>query len=191
MNKQALLPILGIVLLAHAPSSALGQQLVAGDAIRVRASQSAEPGLQWTEGRVVRLTSDTLWYQASGSVSPISLDAAEIQRGTGRKRWRNGLGICALAGGAVGALVAYRSFEPRFGYKDLGEALFCPFLGCEPDTQLNSRKDETAGGAFLGALIGGTAGFLVGKMLGGWETVELDQITVGAGNLGVSLSIRR
>jgi hypothetical protein len=138
--------------------------LGAGDVIRVRTSQSAELGFPWIEGRVVRLTPDTLWYLASGGVSPVSFAGAEIQRGTGRKNWRNGIGIGALAGAAVGALVADRSFEPRFGYED---------------------------GAVGGALIGGAAGFFVGKMMGGWETVDLDQLMIGDGNLAVSLSIRR
>ena len=136
-----------------------------------------------------RLIPDTLWYQASGNVSQISMENAEIQRAAGRKHWRNGLWIGAVAGGAIGALVAYSSFEPRFGYKNLAVFFFCP--GCDPDTQLNSRAEETAGGAVVGALAGGAMGFLVGKSLGRWERVELDQLTVGDGNLAVSMRIRR
>ena len=63
--------LLGIILLAQAPLTAHGQQLVAGDTIRVKPSRSTEPKRQWTvkqpvprwtEGTVVRLTPDTLWY---------------------------------------------------------------------------------------------------------------------------------
>ena len=84
MNKRALLPILGVLLLAHAPLTAHGQQLVAGDTIRVRASQSTDPDPQWTDATVARLTPDTLWYRSSDIVSPILIDNAEIRRPTHR-----------------------------------------------------------------------------------------------------------
>ena len=193
MNKPALLPILRILILVHAPSTAHGQQLFTGDAIRVRASQSTEPDPQWTDATVVRLTPDTLWYQARGSVSPISMENAEIQRAVGRKRWMNGLRIGVLAGGAVGALAAYISFEPRFGYEDDLGAFIKRSFGVDPgpQVQINSRAEETAGGAVVGGLTGGALGFFVGKVLGQWETVELDQLTVGGGSLAVSMRIRR
>ena len=76
------------LLLAHAPSTAHGQQLVAGDAIRVRASQSTEPDRQWIDATVARLTPDTLWYQSDDIVSPISIDNAEIRRRTHTKIFR-------------------------------------------------------------------------------------------------------
>ena len=183
--------LLGILLLAHAPSPAHAQQLVGGDAIRVRASEG-----RWTEATLVRLTPDTLWYWSSSSVSAMSLDNVELKRATDRNhRWR-GLGIGALTGGAVGALAAYNSFEPRFGYEDVGGAVICllfAIFGCDPgpQVQVNSRAEETAGGAVVGALTGGTAGYFVGKMLGRWETVELDQFMIGGGNLAVSFRIRR
>ena len=178
---------------AHAPSTALGQELVAGDAIRVRASQSTEQDPQWTDATVVRLTPDTLWYQASGSVSAMSSDNVELKRSTLRNHQWAGLGIGALAGGAVGALAAYSSFEPRFAeYEDFIACLFTGGeAGCGPGGQVNSRSEETAGGAFVGALTGGALGFFVGKVLGRWETVELDQITVGDGNFAISIRIRR
>jgi hypothetical protein len=193
MNKQALLPVFGIILLAHAPSTAYGQQLAAGDTIRVRASQSAEPGHQWIEATVVRLTPDTLWYEASGSALAMSLDNAEMRRATDRNhRWR-GLGIGALAGGAVGALAAYSSFEPRFVYEDPGCLLLAIFVLCDPgpQVQVNSQGEETVSGAVGGALIGGALGFFAGKALGHWETVELDQLTVRDGSLAVSMRVRR
>ena len=205
MEKHSLLPtgdsawkcclFLGMLLLAPAPSTAHGQQLFAGDSIRVRTSQSTEPGRQWTEGRVVRLTPDTLWYQASGNVSPISMENAEIQRAAGLKHWRNGLGIGAVAGGAIGALVAYNSFKPKFGYDNFITGLICEARKrsnpCDRGPQVNSRPEETAGGAVVGALAGSAMGFLVGKSLGRWERVELDQLTVGGGSLAVSMRIRR
>ena len=52
MNKQAPLPILGILLLVNAPSTAHAQQLTAGDAIRVRPPESTEPGPQWTDAMI-------------------------------------------------------------------------------------------------------------------------------------------
>ena len=181
---------------AQARSTAHSQQLVAGEAIRVRDSQSTEPDPQWTDATVVRLTPDTLWYQSGGSVSATSLDNVELKRPTFRNHRWAGLGIGALAGGAVGALAAYSSFEPRFGYEDGVGAFICLLFGfgrCDPgpQVQVNSRTEETAGGAVVGALTGGALGFFVGKVLGRWETVELDQVNFGAGNLAVSMSIRR
>jgi len=57
--------------------------------------------------------------------------------------------------------------------------------------QVNSRAEETAGGAVVGALTGGALGFFVGKALGPWETVELDQLRVGGGAISLSFRIRR
>ena len=118
--------------MAGAPSTARGRQLVAGDAIRVRASQSTEPDPQWTDATVVRLTPDTLWYQANDIVSPISIDNVELERPSLRNHRWAGLGIGALAGGAVGALAAYSSFEPRFGYEDGFGAFIGFFFGVDP-----------------------------------------------------------
>ena len=182
MNKQALLPILGIILLAHVPSTVYGQQLVAGDAIRVRASQSTEPDRQWIDATVARLTPDTLWYQSDDIVSPISIDNAEIRRPTHRNHQWLGLAIGAVAGVAVGGLAAYASYEPRFC-----SGFF--FSSCSGQT--NSRAGDTAIGAANGVRYGAGLGFLVGMLLGRWETVELDQLTVGDGSLAVSMRIRR
>ena len=95
MKKYALLQILGMLLLAHAASTAHGQQLVFGDAIRVRASEG-----QWTEATMVRMTPDTLWYRSNDIVSPILIDNAEIRRPTHRNHQWTGLAIGALTGGA-------------------------------------------------------------------------------------------
>ena len=183
MNKRALLPILGVLLLAHAPLTAHGQQLVAGDTIRVRASQSTDPDPQWTDATVARLTPDTLWYRSNDIVSPILIDNAEIRRPTHRDRRLAGLAIGAVAGVVVGGMAAYASYEPRFCSDS--------FLFSSCSGQANSRAGDTALGAFSGARYGGGLGFLVGLLLGRWETVEIDQITVEAGNLAVSLSIQR
>ncbi len=139
---------------------------------------------------MVRLTPDTLWYRSSGDVSPMSLGNADIQRSTSRSHRWAGLALGAVAGGAIGGLVAYNSFEPRVGYESLGTVIACVFNNCGPPPQVNSRSEETVGGAVGGALIGGTLGYFVGKMLGRWETVELDQITAGGGRLSLSLRIR-
>jgi hypothetical protein len=85
-----------------APTSMSGQDLLPSASIRVRASESAEPGRRWIEGTVARLTPDTLWYGASGSVSSMLLDNAEIQRH--RNRRLAGMVIGGIAGGAIGAL---------------------------------------------------------------------------------------
>ena len=61
----------------------------------------------------------------------------------------------------------------------------------DPIVPVNSRAEETATGAVGGALIGGGLGYVVGMLLGRWETVELDQLTVGDGSLVVSMHIRR
>ncbi len=177
---------------ARSPSTAHGRQLVAGDSIRVRASRSTEPDPQWTDATVVRFTPDTLWYQAGSSVSAISIDNVELKRPTFRNRRWTGLGIGALAGGAVGALAAYSSFEPRFGYEDDLGAFIKRSFGVDPgpQVQVNSRAADTAAGATVGALAGGALGFFVGKALGRWETIELDQLTVGGGALSLSFRIR-
>ena len=40
-------------------------------------------------------------------------------------------------------------------------------------------------------MTGGGLGYVVGKALGRWETVELDQVMIGDGNLAVSMRIVR
>ncbi len=55
----------------------------------------------------------------------------------------------------------------------------------------NSRAEETARLAVGAALIGGGLGYVVGMLLGRWETVQLDQFMIGDGNLAVSMSVRR
>ncbi len=178
---------------ARARSTAHGQQVRVGEAIRVRDLQSTEPDPQWTDATVVRLTPDTLWSQAGSSVSAISIDNVELKRPTFQNRRWAGLWIGALAGGAVGALAAYSSFEPRFGYEDgLGAFIGLAFgVDPGPQVQVNSRAADTAAGATVGALTGGALGFFVGKVLGRWETVELDRLAVGSGALSLSFSIRR
>ena len=197
MKKHALVPILGILLLAPAPSTVHGQELFVGSIIRVGASQSTGTERGWTEGSLVRLTSDTLWYQSDGSVSAMSLVNAEIRRATDRNRRWAGLGIGAAAGGAIGALVALVNFEPT---EKLSLSCSILFFVCsdelvdplvDPIVPVNSRAEEAVTGAIVGALTGGGLGYVVGMLLGRWETVELDQVMVGAGNLAVSMSIRR
>ena len=205
MNKQALLPtrnstwkcglLLGMLLLAHAPSQAHGQ-LVAGDMIRVRASQSTGTGRGWTEGSVVRLAPDTLWYQSSGSVSAMSWDNVELKRATFRNHRWSGLAIGAAAGGAIGAFVALVDFNPTAPLENLslGCSLLssvCPNEHVGPLLPAHSRAQETATHVLGGALIGGGLGYVVGRLLGRWETVEQDQVSVGDGNLAVSMRIRR
>ena len=206
MNKQTLLAtrnsarkcglFLGMLLLAHGPSPAHGQQLVAGDMIRVRASQSTGTGRGWTEGSVVRLAPDTLWYQSSGSVSAMSWDDVELKRRTLRNHRWSGLAIGAVAGGAIGALVALVDFEPTSPLENLSLScsilsFVCPHERVDPLVPANSRAEEAATRAIGGALIGGGLGYVVGMLLGRWETVELDQVMVGDGNLAVSMRIRR
>ena len=134
---------------------------------------------------MVRLTPDTLWYQSNDIVSPISIDNAEIRRPTHRNHRWLGLAAGGVAGGAIGAAAAYYGFER--GQPATPCATIFEFeIRCYP-----SRGNAAIGGAFVGAVIGGGLGYVVGRTLGRWETVEFDQITVGTGNLGVSLRIRR
>jgi uncharacterized protein YcfJ len=157
MSRRALLPILGIMLLAHIPSTARSQQLVAGDAIRVR------------------LTPDTL------------------KRPSFRDHRWSGLALGAVAGGAGGALVALAYSEPlenlSFGCSILSSV--CPDEIVDPRVPVNSQAQETVTGAVVGALIGGAAGYFIGRHLGHWETVELDRAMIGDGNVALSFSIRR
>ena len=172
--------LLGILLLAHAPSTAHGQQLVAGDTIRVKPSRSTEPKRQWTveqpvprwtEATVVRLTPDTLWYQSSGSVSPISMDIADIQRPTHRDHRVAGAVIGGVTGGAIGAWIGHGNYSLRSS---------CGIFCSKPNPL--SRGEHTAFMVAVGASVGGFLGYHAGKLLGHWETVELDQLSVGGGN---------
>ena len=189
--------LFSLLLLVNAPSTAHGQQLIAGDMIRVRASQSTGTGRGWTEGSVVRLAPDTLWYQSSGGVSAMSWDNIELKRPTFRNHRWSGLGIGAAAGGAFGALVTLVTFEPS---EKLSFSCSILFFVCsdeivdplvEPLVPFKSRTEETVSGAVRGALIGGGLGYVVGMLLGRWETVQLDQVMIGDGNLAVSMRIRR
>ena len=196
MKKRALLPILGILLLAHAPSTAHGQELVTGDTIRVRLSRSIEPKRQWaveqtkprwTEATVLRLTPDTPWYQSSGGVSPISMDIVDIQRPTDRDHRVAGAVIGGVTVGAISALIGHKEYSPRVRDCGSGWNFFC--FATKPNPL--SRGERTALIAALGASVGGYLGYHAGKLLGHWETVELDQVMIGDGNLAVSLRIRR
>lgn len=189
MNKQARHPtsnpawkclrFLGILLLAQAPSTAYGQQLFAGDAT------------------VTRLTPVILWHQSDHIITSRSIGPAEIRRATHRDHRWSGLAIGAVAGGTIGALVGLGNFEPLSYPGNLSLScsvlsFVCPDDLVDPLVEADSRPDEhTTTGIVAGALIGGGLGFLVGKMLGHWETVELDQLTVAAGNVAVSMRIRR
>jgi len=199
MKKRTLLPILGILLLAHAPSTVHGQELFVGSMIRVRASQPSGTERGWAEGSVDRLTPDTLWYQSGGSVSAMSWDNVDIQRPTFRNHGLSGLAIGAVAGGAVGGLVAYMTFEQTYtprrtcysspqSFAIIPSGLFGTCGGGGGPS--NSRGANTVLGVVGGALIGGPLGYFVGRVLGRWETVGLDQITVGPGNLSLSLRVR-
>ena len=196
MKKRTLLPVLGIILLAHAPSTAHGQQLTAGDSIRVKPTRSIEPERkwavqqprpQWTEATVVRLTADTLWYESSGNVSPISMDDAAIQRPTARNHRWAGAAMGGVTLGVVSGLITHKQYEPRSN----SCSGFSIGLGCGYHPNPLSRGQETALGVAGGALVGGFFGWVLGRKLERWETVELDQVMIGDGNLAVSLSIRR
>ena len=188
--------LFSLLLLVNAVSTAHGQQLIAGDMIRVRASQSTGTGRGWTEGSVVRLAPDTLWYQSSGGVSAMSWDNVELKRPTFRNHRWSGLGIGAAAGGAIGALVALVNFEPT---EKLSLSCSILFFVCsdefvdsvDPAVPVNSRTGEAATGAVAGALIGGGLGYVVGNLLGRWETVQIDQLMIRDGSLAVSMRIRR
>ena len=121
----------------------------------------------------------------------MSWDKVELKRPTsGDRRW-SGLGVGASAGGAIGALVALVDFSPE--NLSLGCAILS--LVCPEDLVVslvpaNSRARETVVGAVGGALLGGGLGYVVGMLFGRWETVGLDQVMIGDGNLAVSLSLR-
>ena len=177
--------------LAHAPSTAHGQQLAIGNTIRVRLSQSTEPKRRWTKATVVRMTLDTLWYQARGSVLPMPMDNAVIQRRSFQNHERLGLGIGGVVGGVIGAVVGAsmgRGDEFKTVYSN------CTLMGdCRTAEykQINSSTDDILRGSVVGALLGAGVGGLIGKAVKRWQTVELEQVMIGDGNLAVSLSIRR
>ena len=98
MLKRRLL--LAILLLVSAPSTAHGQQLVAGEVIRVRSSEGP-----WTEATMVRMTRDSLWYQSGASMTGIPADDAEIRRPRSNHWWWLGIGVGGAVGGVIGAVV--------------------------------------------------------------------------------------
>jgi len=136
---------------------------------------------------MLRLTPDTVWYQSSGNVSPISMDIAniQIQRATHRDHRVAGAVIGGVTGATVLGLFGHSVWSPV-----VKENNDC-FLFCATEPNPFSRGAQTAIFAALGALTGGWLGLIVGEKLGNWEAVELNQITVGDGNLAVSISIRR
>ncbi len=174
--------LLGVLLLVNAPSTAHGQQLLRGDTIRVRTPEG-----RWTEATMFRLTSDTLWYQSSGNVSPISMDIANIQRPTQRDHRVAGAVIGGVTIGAITALIGHKEYSPRVSDCGSGWNFFCSATKPNP----LSRGEQTALIAALGASVGGYLGYHAGKLLGHWETVELDQVMIGDGNLAVSMRIVR
>ena len=98
---------------ASRPSStSRSRELVDGETIRVMASQSNEAGRRWTEGVLLRLTPDTLWYRSGGGVLQTSLGDARIERSTLRDHRWGGAQLGVLVGGSVGGFLAYRAFEP-------------------------------------------------------------------------------
>ena len=56
--------------------------------------------------------------------------------------------------------------------------------------QYDSSTDDILGGSALGVLIGGGLGWAMGRLIRRWETVDLAQVTVGNGGLGLSVSVR-
>ena len=177
-----------LFLLAHVPSTAHSQELVPGDTIRVRASQSTELERPWIDGAVVRLTPDTLWYRSSGDLLPMSLGTAQIKRSSLRDHRGTGTLLGALAGGAAGGVLAYRRFEPEFAPVQCN-AIFAAL--CAPPQQLNYELLAAAKGGAVGALLGGTVGWLIGRGAGRWETVEVDRIRATDGVFSLSLRIGR
>ena len=123
----------------------------------------------------------------------MSWDNVELKRPTFRNHRWSGLAIGAAAGGAIGALVVLASSEPLQNLLLSCSILsfVCPDELVDPLVPVRSHAKETATGAVAGALVGGTLGFFVGKQLGRWETVELDQLTIRDGSLAVSMRIRR
>ena len=179
-----------LLLLAHPPSAAHGQELAAGETIRVRASQETEPNRSWNDGTVVRLTPDTLWYRSGGGVSPMPIDNAEIKRSTLRDHRWGGAKLGGLAGFAIGGLVGHFTFEPElYEFRRTCTSLV-PSL-CDEFRQSNSGLVASAKGAATGILIGATVGWFVGRRAGRWETVEVDQITTRDGALSLSFRVRR
>ncbi len=58
-----------------------GQRLLYGDRIRVRppAPANEASGTEWTDGSVIRLAGDTLWYESpAGSLTPLSLSQNDV-----------------------------------------------------------------------------------------------------------------
>jgi hypothetical protein len=189
--------VLSLALLAGAPSAAPGQGLIAGDSIRVDvrgveavvgvpAPRGTKP--LWTEGTVVQLTPDSLWYRAAGDrgSSSVSLANAIVQRRMDGDQRRAGTAVGGLLLGVIGAWGGYANYDPN-------PAGSCGFsvVGCgggSPNPL--SRGQETAAYAIGGALLGGFFGYVLGTKIKRWETVEFDRLMTGGGSLGVSFNSR-
>ena len=187
-----------------APSTAHGQQLAAGGTICVRPSQSPEPGGQWTvepesrwtEATVVRLTPDSLWYESGGDVAALSVDGVEARQPTLKdQRWL-GMGLGGVLGGVIGAVVGTSISPGDQFYPTYPESSNCGWgswgcnLGPLVYEQYDSSTDDIVGSAVVGVLIGGGLGWVIGRTVRRWETVDLAQVTVGNGRLGLSVSVQ-
>ena len=82
MNKQTLLPILGIMLLAHAPSTAQAQQLVAGDLVRID-SQIVGRVVSGQEGQLVLVRGRRDIRIPRPDTIRVSMDSVSIERSLG------------------------------------------------------------------------------------------------------------
>ena len=194
---RSILVVTLLVATVTTPPDVEAQQLGAGDAISIRRSVSAVPQPRWgdeqprptrsplwTTATVVRPTSDTLWYSAGEIRAQMSLENAEVRRSTGRNHRWLGAVLGGATVGAIGGLLGYAAYNPKFEAEPPG---FMCWINCDPPPPL-SRAEGTATWALLGAAIGGSLGFRLGKAIGNWESVDLTPSLAEAG--GVSLSLR-
>jgi len=192
MTKQALLPILGILLLAHGPSGVLAQRLELQPGDKAQVSMN-DPALLPFEGSVTETWDGGFEIEVRGQARPRRVnfaDVSSLQRslrvGT---QAANGAWIGGVVGGATGFILGY-CYQL---YED----------GCA------KNSGDGAQGALVGTVAGSLVGAGIGLMMGRygpWEAVAdvggpggsgaLDRVSVdllpypdGRIGLGITLSL--
>ena len=101
MNKQALLPILGVLLLAHAPSGVLAQRLdlQPGDKVEVISDRVFFP----FEGRVTETWDGGFEIEVRGESRPRRVDISDVAslKRSRRLGWQGSKGVLDLGVGLV------------------------------------------------------------------------------------------
>ena len=149
--------LLGIILLAYAPSIALGQQLVAGDLVRVD-SQIVGTVLSGRDGQLVLVRGRQDIRIPRPDTIRVLMDNVSIERwGGGGPHTKEGALIGAFAFGALGYVMG-----PKLGWGSAQRCTGLNFFGC---TSYTAEEDAQRNGVFIFGLAGAGLGALIGRAL--------------------------